>query len=209
MTILDSTAPEYRAAVALGLSGLRVGEVLGLHAEDVKLSTREVTVRQQTDGYRLTSVKNERTRVVTVPGVVAVELRRHLRAHPTGLLFPGGGRRECSCSCGHLLTHTSTFYSLAWWPALVKAGFKPEGKGEEAKARFTFHGLRHFCASTLLAEGAPLTAVAGHIGDDVQTVSRTYLHWLRDDRHVPAEVLDRVFAETAEEAPATSDEAGV
>ena len=57
-----------------------------------------------------------------------------------------------------------------------------------------FHALRHFCASSLLAEGAPLTAVAGHLGDTVETVSRTYVHWLRDDRDVPAHVLDRVLA---------------
>ena len=64
--------------------------------------------------------------------------------------------------------------------------------------RFMFHALRHFCASTLLAEGAPLTAVAGHLGDTVETVSRTYVHWLRDDREVPAAVLDRVLAPAAD-----------
>ena len=53
--------------------------------------------------------------------------------------------------------------------------------------------------STLLAEGTPLTAVAGHSGDTVETVSRVYVHWLRDDRDVPAEVLDRVLAPSADE----------
>ena len=77
------------------------------------------------------------------------------------------------------------FYASAWKPALESAGLA---------GRFTFHALRHFCASTLLAEGAPLTAVAGHLGDTVETVSRTYVHWLRDDREVPADVLDRVLA---------------
>jgi integrase len=59
--------------------------------------------------------------------------------------------------------------------------------------RFVFHSLRHFCASSLLAECAPLTAVAGHLGDTVDTVSRTYVHELRDDRDVPAPVLDRIL----------------
>ncbi len=57
-------------------------------------------------------------------------------------------------------------------------------------------GMR-VCASTLFAEGAPLTAVAGHLGDTVETVSRTYVHWLRDDRDVLAEVLDRALAPAA------------
>jgi integrase len=56
-----------------------------------------------------------------------------------------------------------------------------------------FHACRHWCASTLLAERAPLTAVAGHLGDTVETVSRTYVHWLRDNRDIPADILDRML----------------
>ena len=78
------------------------------------------------------------------------------------------------------------FYASAWKPALVAAGL--------AEDRFKFHACRHWCASTLLAEGAPLTAVAGHLGDTVETVSRTYVHWLRDDRDIPAQVLDRMLS---------------
>ena len=63
-----------------------------------------------------------------------------------------------------------------------------------AEDRFKFHACRHWCASTLLAEGAPITVVAGHLGDTVETVSRVYAHWLRDDRDVPAAVLDRALA---------------
>jgi hypothetical protein len=80
------------------------------------------------------------------------------------------------------------FYDSAWKQALRAAGL--------AEDRFVFHSLRHFCASNLLAEGAPLAAVAGHLGDTVDTVSRAYVHWLRDDREVPAAVLVRVLAPT-------------
>ena len=66
-------------------------------------------------------------RTITVPGLVAVELRRHLRDHaPEGIL---------SADC----------------------------------------------------------AVALHVGDTVETVSRTYVHWLRDDQDIPAQVLDRML----------------
>lgn len=34
----------------------------------------------------------------------------------------------------------------------------------------------------------------GESRDTVETVSRVYAHWLRDDRDVPAAVLDRVLA---------------
>ena len=114
-----------------------------------------------------------------VPAAVVVELRRHLwDHHDTGLLFQG------LRGVPHL--RRDQFYSSAWRPALKKAGLGAD--------RFVFHSLRHFCASSLLAEGAPLAAVAGHLGDTVETVSRTYVHWLRDDREVPAAVLDRILA---------------
>ena len=183
LAILEATPARYRAAIALGLTGLRVGEVLGLSADRVQLDRRLVTVDRQlqrVDGALvLTTPKAEKTRTIVVPGMVAFELRRHLRDHGGGeVLF--GGRR------GTPMMRRDQFYASAWRPALAGAGL--------AEDRFKFHALRHFCASTLLAEGAPLSAVAGHLGDTVETVSRVYLHWLRDDRDVPAEVLDRVLA---------------
>jgi integrase len=117
--------------------------------------------------------------------LVAVELRRHLRDRGGGILFRGVRGAE--------VMRRDQFHDSAWKPALRAAGLSP--------GRFKFHALRHFCASTLLAEGAPITAVAGHIGDTVETVSRVYAHWLRDDRDVPADVLDRVLAPPAASRP--------
>lgn len=183
IAILEAAPPAYRAAIALGLTGLRVGEVLGMSADRLALERREVTIDRQLQRIGgksvLTTPKAEKTRTIIVPGLVAVELRRHLRDHESdGLLFRGKRGAE--------MLRRDQFYASGWKPALRGAGL-----GDD---RFVFHSLRHFCASSLLAEGAPVTAVAGHLGDTVETVSRTYLHWLRDDREVPADVLDRVFA---------------
>jgi integrase len=183
LAILGAAPPSFRAAIALGLTGLRVGEVIGLTVDRVELDKREVTIDRQLQriGNEMvfTTPKAEKARAIVVPGAVAFELRRHLRDHQgDGLLFRGVR--------GTPMLRRDQFYASAWHPALVGAGL--------AKDRFVFHSLRHFCASTLLAEGAPLTAVAGHLGDTVETVSRTYVHWLRDDRSVPADVLDRVLA---------------
>jgi len=189
LAILEGTPPRFRAAIALGLTGLRVGEVLGMSVDRLALDKRTVTVDRQMQRVGgetvLTTPKAEKTRTIVVPMLVAVELRRHVRDYlaPDGLLFHGAR--------GAVLRRDQ-FYEAAWWPALQGAGL--------AKDRFVFHSLRHFCASSLLAEGAPLAAVAGHLGDSVDTVSRTYVHWLRDDRDVPAAVLDRVLA------PATAKE---
>ena len=203
LAILEAAPSRYRAAIALGLAGLRVGEVLGLTADRLVVERREVTIDRQLQrlgGHlMLTTPKAENPRTIVVPGIVAVELRRHLRDHRgKGLLFRGprsSAPRSCDngdgdqCGIG---MRRDQFYDSAWRPALAGADL--------ATDRFVFHALRHFCASSLLAEGAPLAAVAGHLGDTVDTVSRTYVHWLRDDRDVPADVLDRVLA------PANADQ---
>ena len=193
LAVLAGAPARYRAAIALGLAGLRVGEVLGMSVAKIELETRRVTVDQQVQRMNgetsLTTPKAEKVRTITVPNLVAVELRRHLRDHQAdGLLFRG--LRDTP------MMRRDQFYASAWYPALENAGLP--------KSRFTFHSLRHFCASSLLAEGAPLAAVAGHLGDTVDTVSRTYAHWLRDDRDVPAAVLDRVLAPAAEDLLRTS-----
>lgn len=153
-----------------------------MSADRLELDRRLVTVDRQLPliggELVLTTPKAEKTRTIVVPMLVAVELRRHLRDHQ-GDEFLFHGQRGA-------LLRRDQFYRAAWRPALVGTGLAPD--------RFVFHALRHFCASSLLAEEAPLTAVAGHLGDTVETVSRVYLHWLRDDRGVPAAVLDRVLA---------------
>jgi integrase len=187
LAILAAAPEPFRAAIALGMAGLRVGEVLGMTADRLELERRQVTVDRQLQRIggqlTLTTPKAEKNRTIIVPGSVAFELRRHLRDHCAGdgVLFQGGR--------GAPMLRRDQFYDAAWRPALRAAGLAPD--------RFTFHALRHFCASTLLAEGAPVTAVAGHLGDTVETVSRVYAHWLRDDRDVPAEILDRVLAPPA------------
>jgi integrase len=183
LAILAGAPSSFRAGVALGLAGLRVGEVLGMTADRLNLDRRRVRIdrqMQRIDGEcRLTTPKAEKVRTITVPALVAVELRRHLRDHqPDGVLFRG--------LRGAPMLRRDQFYDSGWRPALAAAGL--------AADRLVFHGCRHWCASTLLAESAPLTAVAGHLGDTVETVSRTYVHWLRDDRDVPAEILDRMLS---------------
>jgi hypothetical protein len=114
---------------------------------------RRVTIGRQMQRYGgravLTTPKAEKVRTITMPALVAVELRRHLRDHVgEGILFRGLRGAE--------MLRRDQFYSSAWRPALRAAGL--------AEDSFMFHACRDWCASTLLAEGAPITAVAGHLG---------------------------------------------
>jgi len=115
VAILKGTPTSFRAAVALGLAGLRVGEVLGLTADRIVIDHRRVTVDRQMQRYGgravLTTPKSEKVRTITVPALVAVELRRHVRDHvPEGILFRG--------LRGADMLRRDQFYSSAWRPAL-------------------------------------------------------------------------------------------
>ena len=50
----------------------------------------------------------------------------------------------------------------------------------------------------MLAEGVNPMAVAGYIGDTLETLQRVYAHSMRDDRDVPAEALDGILRLDAE-----------
>jgi integrase len=191
LAILEASPPRFRAAIALGVTGLRIGEVMAVTADRLKLPRLTIDRQLQlVDGtMTFTTPKSDKVRTITLPGIVALELRRHLRDHHGGgLLFRGG--RGATMKRYYL-------YNQAWKPALVGAGLAPD--------RFKFHSLRHFAASQMLAKGAAITAVAGHLGDTVETIERVYSHWLRDDREVPAQVLDRVLAPETSEPEAMSE----
>jgi hypothetical protein len=72
-----------------------VGEVLGMTADRVELERRRVTVDRQMQRYGgrlvLTTPKAEKVRTITVPSLVAVELRRRVRD-----MWPTG---SCSAGC--------------------------------------------------------------------------------------------------------------
>lgn len=202
IAIIEGAPEQYRAAVALGACGLRVGEVMGAAdtSYDLELGSLRVDRQLQRRGGRfvITLPKRDKVRTIKPATWARLELRRHLRDHGPfeplagtegGLLFRGGRGAP---------TRRDQFYDVVWHPALRAGGLVASAVDDAGRMvevmPFTFHSLRHWCASSLLAEGAPITAVAGYLGDTVETVSRTYAHWLRDDRDVPAVVLDRLLA---------------
>ncbi len=165
-----------------------VAEVVGRGVEP--LMQRLVTIDRQLqrvgNEVELTTPKGEKARTIMVPRSVTLELRRHLRDHsPDGLLFHG--------RFGDGLRH-DVFYTHGWRPALVAAGLEPNA--------YVFHSLRHWCASSMLAENTNPAAVAGYLGDTFETLQRVYAHWMTEDRAVPAEVLERLLVSTSEEPAA-------
>jgi integrase len=63
-----------------------------------------------------------------------------------------------------------------WRPALGAAGLTPDGK------RTGIHMLRHAYASYLIAEGLPITAVAGRMRHSLKETVETYGHRVEGER---------------------------
>jgi integrase len=99
--IWNAAPAPYRAAIALGSAGLRIGEVLGLTADRIDLDERSVLIDRQLqrigNEMQFTTPKGEKARTIRLPSAVALELRRHLREHTDrDVLFRGlRGTRTC------------------------------------------------------------------------------------------------------------------
>ena len=191
LAILGAAPPRFRAATTLGATGLPVGEVLAVTSDRPDLDRRRLLVDRQLQriGNQVvfTSPKRERSAPWRSP-----KRSRSNSGDTSATTRAAGscsGASEVPCGAG---TPSTTLPGAPRWSTPLAAG------------RFVFHSLRHFAASSMLAEGAPITAVAGHLGDTVETVERIYAHWLHDDTEVPAMVLDPVLAVDLEETAARS-----
>lgn len=175
-----------------GACGLRVGEVMGVTLDRLNTESGTLTVDRQlqnVDGeLRLTRPKREKVRTIELPGWAQVTIDTHLELH--GPFFPLRGRPDSEALLlrggrGAPLQR-GVFYKSAWRPAL-KAAELPED-------RYRFHSLRHWCASSMLGHPrGSLPMVAAHLGDEVETVMRTYTHWLREQDNHAGVILDDVL----------------
>lgn len=164
--LLAAVEPESRLVVEFAVhTGLRCGEIAGLHWEHVtfgELST--VTVRQQyRNGYLKPPKSPSSMRTLPLsPGMAAslAARRRSVGGAPGDPIFASrAGRR--------LDAHN--FATRVLRPAAQATGLGPLG----------FHRLRHTCAALLFEAGKDLKQVQEWLGHaDPRTTMRTYLHLL-------------------------------
>lgn len=128
-------------------TGMRLGEVLALHWEDVDLDEGTIHIRRKVqrikseEGSELvfSEPKAHSVGIIDISSKLAELLKEQKDAHPDSVLvFP---------------TKNGTPYEVK----NVSAKFKKIAT--EAKIDFTFHGLRHTHASILLDAGEPLPVV--------------------------------------------------
>lgn len=145
----------------LGATGLRWGEATALQWKHIGESTIRVEQAWKHDEGHGRTLGAPKTRkayrtVETLPAVIA---SLGERGAPTAYVFTNGAGRP--------VLH-STFTSSHWDPACKRAKLDP---------RPTIHGLRHFAASHMLAQGADIFEVSRALGhESVATTSNVYGH---------------------------------
>jgi integrase len=199
LVVAKAAGPQPAALWALALdSGMRKSELAGLCGTDVDTGAGRVQVRQQllTGGLDPVFIptKGKRSRVIDVAPETADLLKAH-KAHQAelrmrfrqvyrdlGLVFAkepsDAGRRVAEVLGTPLAVNNLGEREFA---ALVAAAGVP---------RISIHGLRHTCATLLLAAGVPWHVVQRRLGHkDASTTLDVYSHVLPDQQREAARQL--------------------
>lgn len=185
---LAAAVPErYKALIVFGAGmGMRQGECFGLTVERVDFLRRQVTVDRQLIAVRGRVAEfgppksKAGFRTIPMPKTVGDALAAHLARHrpgPTGLIFTN--------SFGDPLRRGS--FSVMWHRAATKAKV-PEWA--------TFHDLRHFYASLLIAAGCSVKVVQRRLGHQsaMETLD-TYGHLWPDSDDETRNAVDLVLSD--------------
>jgi integrase len=176
----DRLSPLLILAIA---TGMRLGELFGLHWDDVDLNAGVVMVKhtltELSGELFLTEPKSAKgRRCINLPSVSIDALKRHQAAmsaegHASSWVF-------CDTQGGPL--RRSHFHERTFKPLLIVAGLPP----------IRFHDLRHTSATLLLAEGVHPKVVQERLGhSQISVTLDTYSHVLPTIQREAAEKLNR------------------
>jgi integrase len=170
--IINHAKEPYATMFAvLGMTGCRVGEMLGLKLGDLDFNRKVIYIRRSIDSRtkqeQSTKTKNS---IGEVPIPLPLEkrlrafLNKEYRDNPSRYLF--ANRNAGPYSVGKV-----TEYGL--WPVQDKLGIPRTGT----------HAFRHAAASELLEEGAPLSVVQRQLRHgDAKTTLQNYGHVVGDSQ---------------------------
>jgi len=170
--IINSVEGQWRALFAtMAATGLRCGEVFGLHVEDLDLASCRIHVRRSVwRGQEVTVKSKSGNRTVNIEPALAEILRQHLGARKAGRVF--------QTKNGTPFSKDNVRRKLV--SVLDKLGLKRGG----------LHAFRHGRVSVLQENGVPGDLVKEWIGhSSLRTTSRY--------THIRPEVRERVAAEVA------------
>lgn len=170
--------------VTAAFTGMRWGELAGLHRENVLLVPRRRKGLESVAHIRIDPVcgalhevsgqlelgppkTGAGERLVHLPPFLAGMLAEHLESHPFPHVFTG--------SRGGWLRR-GTFRKSLWLPALAGLGAGDGVPHELAEAGFTFHGLRHTHKTWMAEDGVPPSLQDYRLGHRPRGIQGRYEH---------------------------------
>lgn len=182
LAIADRILPLYRFGVyLLGGAGFRLGEMLAYgpdeHRGDYARLRRQVSSRT-TPGDSVARFAPLKHRVegeyrdVPLAALLEDERAAHVAQYPVTVADGVEVYFASRWALSGAMPHASTFH-VHFTRAVVDSGFV----GTEGKPLFSPHSLRHYFASTALAEGVPILEVSRWLGHrSIQITADTYGH---------------------------------
>ena len=163
----------YTMCAVAGYAGLRFGEIAGLTAADIDLKGKILHINKQygvvsKNVYAFKPVKsNNGFRDIPIPTVLVKILSDYLQ------------NRIYRLDDGRIFKIRD--------PSYINLKIKKYHKA------CSMHKLRHTYATLLLGHGVDVKTVAALLGDNVDTVIRTYIHYTDDMRKQAAEKVTNIF----------------
>lgn len=166
----------YNLAAA---TGARQGELLALERDDFDPTAGTVkivrAVNQRKGGFQLNPPKSQNgVRTLAPPPFALAAVAKRLEGRAAGPIF--------TTASGNYVGR-SNFVRKCWRPLLTAAGVKYR----------KFHTCRHTLASRMLAAGVDVAEVARVLGDRIETVTRTYAHWMKDAKRDTAAKIQAFY----------------
>ncbi|MEV6225355.1 site-specific integrase [Nocardia fluminea] len=200
----------FRVCADLGAgAGLRQGEILGFSPDDVDNAKGEIRIERQiktVNGVMMFALpKGGKTRTVPVADSLLSALGEHGSEFPAvPITLPWGKPNGELVTVRVLITGESgrmytgdLFTKVVWQAAFRNAGIEHRGRVDG------MHALRHFFASTLLANGCSIKELAEFLGhNDAGFTLRTYTHLVPSSYARARRAIDRVFRPNLPERPA-------
>ncbi|MGZ4408276.1 MAG: tyrosine-type recombinase/integrase [Gaiellaceae bacterium] len=165
--LLEAASPRYRTLLATAIfTGLRQGELLGLHWRDIDFDNQVIHVRTALD--RKQRDVQPKTHHAVRDVVLMPALARALQQHQAEAPFADPDDYVFATRVGTPF-HYASLARRAFKPALKKAEIQP----------LRWHDLRHTFASLLIAGGANIPFVSRQLGHSSSQITlRVYAHLL-------------------------------
>ena len=182
--LLDAADPWYRVAIVIGAGlGLRSSEAAGLTVDRIDFLRRTTRVdrqwqqaTQKTAGGFASTKTRASNRVIPTSQWVLDELAAHLVQRPAG-------------EHGVIVTPDGKPLDAARWGYYFRRARKRAGLNDS----ITFHDLRHFFASVLIASGCSIKQVQMALGHDSARITLdTYAHLMPGDEDRVRDAIDRL-----------------